>query len=105
MMGKKAEVSPIDSDFKLRDWWIRRSGSNQCRGRILLCVIHARHSRSKWFSGPSPEPVEDTQMVLLLGEAQIGVPIHSQSQVFEFADAEPECDTKWPCQPALSTNY
>jgi hypothetical protein len=55
--------------------------------------------------GPSPEPVKDTQMVLLLGEAQIGGPIHSQSQVFEFADAEPECDTKCPCQPALSTNY
>jgi hypothetical protein len=42
--------------------------------------------------GPNPEPVEDTQMVLLPGDVQVGVPIHSESQVFEFADAEPILD-------------
>jgi hypothetical protein len=39
--------------------------------------------------GPNPEPVEETQLVLLPGESQLNVPMHSQSQVLEFVDAEP----------------
>ena len=39
--------------------------------------------------GSNPEPTEDAQMVLLPGESHVAQPIHHQSQIFEFIDAEP----------------
>ncbi len=39
--------------------------------------------------GPNPEPVEETQLVLLPGEPQLNMPMHSQSRILEFPDAEP----------------
>ena len=39
--------------------------------------------------GPNPQPVEETQLVLIPGESQAGMPMQSQSRVLEFLDAEP----------------
>jgi hypothetical protein len=39
--------------------------------------------------GPNPQPVEETQLVLLPGESQPYVPMQSQSRILEFVDAEP----------------
>jgi hypothetical protein len=39
--------------------------------------------------GPNPQPVEETQLVLLPGESQPCVPMQSQLRILEFVDAEP----------------
>jgi hypothetical protein len=39
--------------------------------------------------GPNPQPIEETQLVLLPSESQPNIPIHAQSRILEFLDAEP----------------